>query len=240
MMGIPEGFSGGDFGTEVRRDPEVTELLEFLSIYKEIQEIISWLIEASANSSFTSRAIRRARLRTLIQKLGLDPESPDAFTQLENLKAGLSDRTLHPKPRIEVPGAGFFKSRIKELIREQGRYGNPTPFDDAVNGNADLVDLAQYGHSDWTAVHTRTDSKDTSEWTRDIAIIMADPIAYQAIFAGLSIDAGRKTAADHLYIASDWAIQNGRHRSLALRCLGGEYVLEAGMAQWVPVTVEKS
>lgn len=237
-MGSPEGFSGGNTA-EARRDPEVDSLLEFLGVYGKIQEIMTWLVEASANADFTVKAIRRAHLQKLMQQLGLDPKSPDAFTQLEDIKAGLSDRTLHPKPRIEVPEVGFFKSRIKQIITEQQRYGHPTAFDDAVDGGADLVGVARYGHTDWENVKTRTDRKDISEWIHGVARIMADPVAYQAEFAGLGIDAGRKSA-DHLDIAGDWSIRNGRHRSLAVRSLGDDYVLEAGMAQWVPVTVEQS
>lgn len=238
-MGSPEGFSGGgDYAAEVRRDPEVDELLEFLGVYGKIQEIMAWLVEASANADFTVKAVRRGHLQKLMQQLGLDPESPDAFVQLEDMKAGLSDRTLHPKPRIEVPEVGFFKSRIKELITEQARYGNPPAFSYAVEGQADLVGVAQYGHTDWANVQSRTGGKHISEWVHGVARIMADPVAYQAEFAGLGIDAGRR-AADHLEIAEDWSIQNGRHRSLATRSLGEEYVIEAGMAQWIPVTVEQ-
>ncbi|MBI1857126.1 hypothetical protein HY003_02770 [Candidatus Saccharibacteria bacterium] len=239
-MGSPEGFSGGgDYAAEVRRDPEVDGLLEFLGVYGKIQEIMSWLVEASANADFTVKAVRRGHLQKLMQQLGLDPESPDSFTQLEDMKTGLTDRTLHPKPRIEVPEVGFFKSRIKELITEQQRYGNPTAFDYAVEGRADLAGVARYGHTDWANVQSRAGEKHISEWIHGVARIMADPVAYHAEFAGLGIDSGHR-AADHLEIAEDWSIQNGRHRSLATRSLGEEYVLEAGMAQWIPVSVEQA
>ncbi|MCA9337834.1 hypothetical protein KC951_03940, partial [Candidatus Saccharibacteria bacterium] len=91
---------------------------------------MSWLVEASANADFTIKALRRVHLQELMQQLGLDPEKPDAFAQLEDMKAGLADRTTHPKPRIEVPELGFFKSRIKELIAEQEKHGNPLAFSD--------------------------------------------------------------------------------------------------------------
>jgi hypothetical protein len=237
-MGSPEGFnSGGDYAAEVRRDPEVGGVLEFLGIYGKIQEIMSWLVEASANADSMVKAVRRGHLQKLMQQLGLDPESPDAFAQLEDMKAGLTDRRIHPKPRIEVPEVGFFRSRIKELVAEQERYGNPTTFNYAVEGRADIVDVARYGHTDWADVKPRTGGKHISEWIYGVARIMADPVAYHAEFAGLGIDAGHG-AADHLEIAEDWSIQNGRHRSLATRSLGEDYVREAGMAQWIPVVVE--
>lgn len=237
-MGSPEGFGGGDCGAEMRRDPEVDELLEFLGVYGKIQELMAWLVEASADADFTVKAVRRGHLHKLIQQLGLDPESPDAFVQLEGMKAGLSDRTMHPKPRIEVPEVGFFKSRIKELISEQERYGNPPTFDSAVEDRADIVGVSQFSHTDWANVKSRTGGKHISEWVHGVARIMADPVAYQAEFAGLGIDAGRR-AADHVEVAEDWSIQNGRHRSMAARSLGEDYVLEAGMSQWIPVAVDQ-
>jgi hypothetical protein len=231
----PEGSSGA---AETRHDPEVDELLAFLDVYKRIQELTSWLVEASADADITLKGMKRGHLHRLMQQLGLDPDSPDAFVQLEGMKAGLSDRTLHPQPRLEVPEAGFFKARIKELIAEQEKYGNPAA-PDAVEGTADLAGVAQYAHTDWASVQSRSGGKHVSEWIHGVARIMADPVAYQAEFAGLGINAGHRVA-DHMAVTDDWSIQNGRHRSLAARSLGEDYVLEAGMSQWIPVTVEQA
>lgn len=236
-MGSPEGFSGG-YDAEVRRDPEVDGLLEFLGIYGKIQELMSWLVEASANTDSDVKAAKRGHLYTLIQQLGLDPESRDAFEQLEEMKAALHDRTIHPKPKIEIPEVGFFRSRIKELVSEQERYGNPPASDYATEGSADIADIARYGHADWATVDSRTNRKHISEWIHGVARIMADPVAYQAEFAGIGIDASRRSA-DHIEVTEHWAVKNGRHRALAARSLGEDYVLEAGMRQWVPITVEQ-
>jgi hypothetical protein len=238
IMRSPEGFSGGDATAEAYKDPEVTELLDFLGSYKKIQEIMAWLVEASAEADFTIKAVRRGHLHNLMAGIGLDPESPEALSQLENMKAGLTDRIKHPKPRVAVPDAGFFKSRIKELVSEQAQYGDPEVYDYAVGGVSDLVDLARFGHTDWSSVRSRTGTKDVSEWIHGVAEIMADPVAYQAEFAGLGLDTAHR-ATDHIEVSYDWSIGNGRHRSLATRSLGEEYVLEAGMSQWIPVTVEQ-
>jgi hypothetical protein len=233
----PEGFNGGNPSAEARHDPEVEELLEFLGAYKKIQEILSWLAEASAGSDPIIKGVRRGHMHRLMQQLGLDPESPVAFTQLEEIKLGLSDRTVHPKPRIEVPEAGYFRSRIKEIISDREKFGAPFARL-AIDGDADIVAVAQYGHTDWANVKSRTGSMDTAAWVRGVAMIMADPVAYQAEFAGLGIDPSHKTA-DHLAINETWIIQNGRHRSLAAVSLGEEYLHEAGMAQWIPVKIEQ-
>jgi hypothetical protein len=154
------------------------------------------------------------------------------------MRLALSDRTLHPKPRLDIPEPSFFKSRIKELIAEQYRYGAPDASDFAIDGIASLVDVAQYGFTDWANVQSRTGRRDVSEWIHGVARIMADPVAYQAEFAGLGIDAGHRST-DHLEVSYDWLIRNGRHRSLVARSLGHDFVREAGMSQWVPVIVEE-
>jgi hypothetical protein len=236
-MRSPEGFSGEVVDVEVGKDPEVNALLEFLGAYTKIQEIMAWLVEAGAEADFTVKAVRRAYLQQLIQQLGLDPESPDAFTQLEQMKTGLSDRTMHPKPRVDVPDADFFKSRIKKIVSDQDLFGSPSTYGYATEGIADVVGIAQFGHTDWRSVQSRN-GRDISEWIHGVANIMADPVAYHAEFAGLGISSMHSTP-DHLAISEDWAIQNGRHRSLAVRSLGEEYVLEAGMSQWIQVDVEQ-
>ena len=234
-----EGFQGNAAQTaEAMRDAEVGALLEFLSIYKKIQEIATWLFEASADADLTIKARRRADLQRLILQLGLDPESPDAYAQLEAMRAGLLDRSLHPIPMIEVPEVGFFKSRIKELVAEQRKNNDSLSYSYAPEEQADLADIAQYGHTNWAEVQSRTGGSDVSAWIHGVAKIMADPVAYQAQFAGLGLSTGRQTA-DHLEISEDWSILNGRHRSLAARSLGEKYVHEAGMSQWIPVKVQQ-
>jgi len=232
------GGRGGDYCLEAQHDPEVAALLDFIEAYTRIQEIMAWLVEAGAGADPAVRGLRRARLQNLMMHLGLDPESPDAFNKLENIKHDLANRTPHPKPRVEIPDEAFFESRIKELIKEQDRFGNPEPPGYAPQGGTSIVDIAQFGHTDWNTVQSRRGAgHPVSEWIRGVASIMADPIAYHAEFAGLGIDSIHKTP-DHILITDEWSVQNGRHRSLAARSLGEAFVAEAGMARWVQVNVE--
>lgn len=236
-MSGPEGFSGG-YETRHNHDPEVEALLEFINTYKDIQELMAWLIESSPGSDPLLIGVKRGHLHRLMKQLGLDPDSPDALVQLEERNAELTDRTHHPKPRVEIPEVSFFTSRIKEIVREQEAFGAPPALSYAVDGHADIVDVAQYGHTDWNKVESRRGGDHrVGEWVHDVARIMADPVAYQAEFAGLNIDSSHRTE-DHLMVAGDWSIQNGRHRSLAARSLGEEYVTQASMAQWIKVAVE--
>jgi hypothetical protein len=236
-MAGPESFSGGDFRSEAPRDPEVAHLMEFLEAYKQIQAAMAWLVEAGPGANPLLRGVRRGQMHALMQRFGLDPESPDSFRQLEVVRSNISDRSSHPQPRFEVPPVGFFTSRIKEITRQQKRYGAPPASGYAYGGSADLVDVARLAHADWRTVQSRTGRHtEPAQWIHGVATIMADPIAYSAQFAGLGYDATH-TAPDHLAINRDWSIENGRHRSLAARSLGEDFVAESGMAQWIPVSV---
>src|SRR5579871_6139661 len=101
---MSERIGGGS--TESYQDPEVIALLQFLETYDKIQEIQAWLVEASASVPML-KATRRARLQKLMQQLGIDtsdPDDPGGYKQLASLKAEMSDRSLHPRPRVEIPG----------------------------------------------------------------------------------------------------------------------------------------
>jgi hypothetical protein len=234
----PESFSGGDSGAEARYDPEVTELLGFFDAYKKIQEILSWLVESSVAADPVIAGVRRGHLHQLMQQLGLDPDNPGAFMQLEAMKSSLSDRAQHPEPRITVPEAGYFRSRIKKIVSDYEKFGAPSALDYATDGDTDIITVVRYGHTAWADVTSRTGTMDAGEWMRGVAVIMADPVAYHAEFAGLGLGA-LPGITDHIAVGEDWDIQNGRHRSLAAVSLGEEYLLEAGMAQWIQVNVER-
>lgn len=170
-------------------------------------------------------------------QLGIDTDNPDdpgGYKQLADIRAGMADRSLQPQPRIEIPGASFFERRIAEVTADYQRFGAPhnpgRPFSDSVS----LLELIRYGHTDWSEVQARTG--DLPAEIRHIACVMADPLAYHPWAYGAP---GR--AADHIAIdGEDWSIQNGRHRSLALACLGEDFIRSSGMDRWVPVMVEPS
>lgn len=236
-MSRPENFGGYD--TESVVDPELAAVAEFLEIYNKIMALLAWLAEVGAGADPVLRGVRGGQMQQLLQRLGIDPESPSAIAELDSIKYDITSRVRHPQPRIDIPEAAFFNERIEALITEQETQGPPPAYHYATQDVADIVDVAQYGHTDWSNVLSRRGSDhNVSEWIRGIATIMADPIAYQTEFGGLGIDLVRQ-APDPLTIEPDWAIWNGRHRSLAVRSLGGSFVLDAGMRNWVAVNVEQ-
>lgn len=237
---MSERFNASYNTGDVKYDPELRETLDFLATYQKIQGIMAWLAESGPASDPLVKVIRRTHLHRLIGQLGLDPEDPASFSKLEDIRLGLIDRTKHPKPRVDVPDVGFFKQRIEEIIEDYEESGPPLAYIDAENGIANLRNVAEYGHTDWRSVRSRAgESKDVSAWIHGVARVMADPIAYQATFAGMRIDTVHQ-APDHLTLDEDWTVLNGRHRSLAARSLGVDFIEAAGMSQWVKVAIEPS
>jgi hypothetical protein len=44
--------------------------------------------------------------------------------------------------------------------------------------------------------------------------------------------------SDAIQVGSSWRIENGRHRSLTLKCLGTTFVEKSGMDNWITVKKE--
>jgi hypothetical protein len=219
---------------EANYGPGVAEALSFLKTYDEIQAALGWLVEASASAPLL-RVAKRAKLQRLMQKLGIDTtnsDDPGGYKQLAQLKTAITDRSLHPKPRVEVPDADFFAGRIK-AVKAGRSFGASFDLEPPADTRVSILDVVQYGHTNWSGVQSRTGHL-TTEIHR-IATVMADPIAYHA----WAFEA-QGHAADHIAIGEDWSIQNGRHRSLAAICLGEDFISSAGIDTWIPVVVEQS
>lgn len=228
---MSENLGGGH--TETHYDAEVADTLDFLEKYQEIQEDLSWLVEASASAPML-KAVKRARIRMHMQQLGIDTDNPDdpgGYKQLANIKAGIADRSLHPRPRVEIPDVTFFEHHIAEIKANYCQFGGPYHMEKPLVDGVSLIDIIGYGHTDWDDVQARTGHLPSE--IQKIAVVMADPIAYHSWAYG-----GQGRATDHITVAEDWSIQNGRHRSLAAACLGEDFIHDSGIAQWVPVLVE--
>jgi hypothetical protein len=219
---------------EVQYETELQGTLDVLDAYKKIQSLLGWLAEASANAPLL-KGVKRAQLHRLLQGLGIDPDDPQAFLHLESIRQEMADSNRTPKPVLEVPGVDFFEARINEIISGERRSKLIRPVGLARPGEVNLVDVVRYGHTVWQNVTSRTADRSTAQWVHDIAVIMADPVAYKGEFDGLATGRGYE---DRLAIDPDWGVQNGRHRTLAAVCLGEEYVRTSRMDSWVEVVVE--
>ncbi len=213
--------------------PEVHKLREFLKVTKKIYKLAACLTDEEAEVGLSGRQANLQHLNQLFQHLGIDPDSESAWRQLGEMEQAFTDREIKPQPVIDVPGPGFFTSRVQEIVRGPKSLYAPTV---RAVGNISLQEVIMYGHTDWAAVGPR--GKDSiGEYLHDVARVMADPISYHLNFA--RADMGRDYSNDHAAVREDWRIANGRHRSLVARALGVEYVAEAGMDQWMHVTVRE-
>lgn len=213
------------------RHPELVRFREFLGIVDNINEISAWLVEAAAGADPLVRGVKQAHLARLFQQLGIDPDTDSAYRQFWEMKHAFKERAIRPRPLVDVPGPDFFTSRIKEIIGAS--EATTTPLTHAM-GRVTLEEVAVYGHTDWRAVGPRGTSN-IGEYIHGVATVMSDPVAYHLNFA--RADFGLAHANDHMVVKEDWKIFNGRHRSLAARALGKEYLTEAGMSQWIDVKV---
>lgn len=223
-----ERYSGT--GAENDRRHESLEIFEMLDTIKQIEAVISWLVESGPGTNPLVRSMKRARLHSLYQQLGIDPDDPQALTKVLELSREVNDRVLHPQPQTDIPEIAFFEERIPQIIGENKGNQGPVIFE---NDSVDLMDVVLFGHTDWDKVRSRTMRRTDGEYMHGVATVMADPIAYHGTFLSREI-AGRDIPAIDKY----WGVQNGRHRSLAAKCLGPDFVRESGMNNWVEVSIE--
>jgi hypothetical protein len=211
--------------------PEVHRLREFLKVTKEIYRSARLSEEIEDADALASQANQLNHLNELFRHLGIDPDPESAWHQLGEMEYALTERETSPQPVIDVPGAAFFTARVQEIIQDpQAPY---LPLARAA-GRVSLEEVVMYGHTDWSRVGPRGKSS-IGEYIHDVARVMADPVCYQLHFARTDFDL--QGTNDHAAVAEDWRITNGRHRSLAARALGAEFVAEVGMNQWVHVAV---
>ena len=220
---------------ETSTDPEVSELLEFLDLYNEAQRLLGRIVEAGPGVDPFTVGVWRGKLQRVMQQLGLDPDDPDSFNKLEMIKVELDNRALHPQPRLDVPEVGFFSARIKDIIAEYEQLGAPDAPDWAQDTVATLGDVANYSYTQWREVESRKGAgHDVAEYIHGVARVMTDPLAYRVIFKDIP-----HHSIDRPTITTDWAVMNGRHRSLAARSLGQSFIDEARMNTWIKVDVKQ-
>jgi hypothetical protein len=204
---------------EVTSSPTPPELILLKSIQK-IDALLGWLIECSAGYNSLLVGIKRGYLYQLLETLGFSGES--AVSDFYAMKQDFYTRGRRPEPNIEIPDEAWFSARIEDISDEQPlRYLNivyPTAYD-----------VATYAHTDWDGVASRDGRTTLARYTRGLATIICDPVAYS-----LNIDPGRDGV---IRLNTDASIENGRHRALAMRSLGPARVEQSGMSSWVEVAL---
>lgn len=202
-------------------EPSIESLspeIQLVESVRKVEELLSWLIECGPGNDPMLVGMKRGRLIMLLDDLGFQGDG--AIDMFHDLKGSLTQRATTPQPTIDVPNTDWFADRIAEIHTQKPSDGLYVP-------RATLSDIAEYAHTDWSGVHSRDPRMPLAEYTRRLAVIMCDPISYE-----LTIPSAKEGVIE---VGTDLDIQNGRHRSLAIRSLGTIPVTESGMAAWVPV-----
>lgn len=107
---------------------------------------------------------------------------------------------------------------FKPFSRKQPKKLPPQP--DVIKAS----DLAKYAQAEWYTLQKRGDLN-LERYIYMLGVSMCNEYSY------------RSHVRDWDFIAatSDWTVVAGRHRSLALRVLGEDYVFSSGMNDWVTV-----
>ncbi len=222
-----EGYPSGG-GTETYAS-ESAEIFEVLNILNEIEAIISWLVEVGPSANPLARSVKRARLAYYYEQLGIDPSDPNAIQTVLRLRNDANSRARKPRPVINVPDVAYFDEHIAR-IRSERPIAPPYMLN--VGEVPSLDQVSRYVRTDWNQVNSRASVKTDGEYMHGVATVMADPIAYHGVFLSR-----RPAGSDGMEIDTQWMVGNGRHRSLAVKCLGPDYIYESGMSDWVKVNV---
>ena len=194
------------------------KLWEFLEAYNRIMKLIGWIVECGPSADPTVVRQKRDLLNDLIVGLGLDPKDPSALDVLTECYNDTMARARAPQPSFDIPDVGFFEERINGIIRTRSSRNN------AAIGvyNPTISEVSDYTWTDWSAVQSRSDSTSTPRYIRGVAQLIADPIAYNLVFPRND---------DDMQVTPTWEVANGRHRSLAVACLGSAAIRDAN--DWV-------
>lgn len=193
---------------------------EFLKAYNEIMLLIGYIVECGPGLDPYVLAMERDQLDSLLRGISLDPDDPSSMDTLTECYVDVMARARNPQPSLNIPDVGFFEERIRGIIRTRSSENNTS-----IGGyHPTISEVAGYVWTDWAAVQSRSGDTSTPQYIHDIAEIVADPMAYSLVFPEREDDIG---------VTPTWEVANGRHRSLAVVCLGSTAVKDAN--NWVVV-----
>lgn len=181
--------------------------------HQTIEKLLAQLVERSGDLSASAKASLRAQIQNQLELLGL--KSLEDWVSLGVFLREI--RRTVPTPD-DYPTREEFEERVRELA--QGRV---SVVYDTEGAELTASSVATFGETNWGGVQPRTGT--LVDYLYDLGKVMCSEFHYRAIFE--SIDA--------IKVTPRWEIDNGRHRSFALRVLGENYVREKGLDEWVAV-----
>ena len=198
------------------RDPDV-EAKEKL---EQLWRVLARLIEQGGDLPAQTKKLLRMQIQSILADLNI--KSLEDYKGLSELQERLQIKSRLPEPK-GYPSKEDFEHHLWEVYNTQGHERSPR-----LPKIVQASDVATNGKSDWSQLTSRG-VKSGVDYLYDLGKVLASELAYTAVF----------DQTDLLAVGSDWKIENGRHRALALRSLGSAYVSKMGMDRWVEVVKAK-
>lgn len=180
-------------------------------------EILAKIVESGAELDRQHLANLRVRVQMLLSELGLKSINDPMLLEII-YRAHTRDIRI---PTHEgYPSREDFSLRYKEAITRKEEVAEPC------RGDPMVSDLLLYARGPWTGIKGR--GMDTVDYLYGLGKVLSHRPAYEVLFS-----------EDPIQVNEDWDVENGRHRVLALKCLGLNYITASGMAGWIKAKLEQ-
>jgi hypothetical protein len=202
-------------GFEYPREKSPEELRE--ETIREIAVLLAEIIEKKDLDPLVIRN-KRQKLHLLIKSLGLKGIDDPMLTQI---LASLyeADKDIPTPPNY--PSFEDFAQKFKEVSDHTFKET-----DQECTTNPTLREIC-----DWSKVSVeelqKRGSKSLEHYLYDLGKLICHRRGYQFIFQ-----------EDPITVRPNWVVYNGRHRAVALKCLGNDYIQESGIKSWVETELE--
>jgi|SRR3989344_3989653 len=193
---------------------EKDPLLETQKILQEIDELMAKLAEQKDLDPQIQQALR-ASIQELMFSLGVK-NAKEFIVFQRDFQTKVNRRRREPVFPNTYPSLDIFNGSHSRLLTEKP-YFLPD-----VRDKISASEVAAYAQYDWRTVDGR--GIDAVSYIYHQGKILCDELVYR-----------ESHKADDISIGRDWRVENGLHRSLALRVLGRGFVLRSGMDLWVTV-----
>src|SRR3989338_5395973 len=196
-----------------RESPERKAEME-KEIFKELNTLMSQLIETGAEWTTQRRQQVRDQVNSLLQALCVkgfdDPE-------YEEIAARIVMGEVKVKTPDGYPSHEEFIRTYKELLPKEIQFP-----EEECRSDPTLEEFMRKAYTQWDKIRHRG-SGEIEEYLYELGKILSDRFAYDTLFP----------EGDEISVNSKWHIENGRHRCLVLKCLGSEFIKKAKMDEYI-------
>lgn len=197
------------------KDPDL-ERKEHLD---EISRLLAKVIEKGSEFSPQKRAGMRQQIQAHLKALGLVKLDPVA---LSTITQELDRKLIKIPTPSNYPDEETFRQDLNSALVAKPRRSLT-----GIPPYPKVILAAEYGQADWQAVRGGGEVE-LEDYLYDLGKIMGNQYVYTTLFG----------ESDPIVVGENWQIENGRHRVLALKALGPEYIALSGMERWVAVERE--